>query len=48
MTWNIIDKKNNKEAVLNDNKIITIGNTEECDIIVCKSSIPKILSQLFL
>ncbi len=48
MSWNIIDRKNNKEATVVDNSIITIGSSEECDIILLEKTKAKINCQVFL
>jgi pilus assembly protein CpaF len=48
MSWVIKDKNNNKEGFLADKKMITIGSSEECDIIIPEKSKAKIHCQIFL
>lgn len=48
MSWNIIDQKYSAETTVNDNITITIGNSEECDIIIKNNLKTKIYCQIFL
>ena len=48
MSWSIFDKSNNREAIVEDKNILTIGNSEDCEIILPKKSNTKIHCQIFL
>ncbi|APJ04078.1 CpaF family protein [Silvanigrella aquatica] len=48
MSWLLIDKKSEKTAEVFDNRILTIGNTKDCDIVISEKEKVQIYSQIFL
>ncbi|WP_161597518.1 CpaF family protein [Fluviispira multicolorata] len=48
MNWSIVNSSKKKIAYVNDRSILTIGNTNDCDIILPHSDKNKIFSQIFL